>query len=347
METITVNHTIRDIAVKTCSLLAATIEITKTCNFRCEHCYLENHTITMETQTIIRVLNELKEAGVLNLVLTGGEIFTHKDILTILKYARTLGMRVTLLTNFSLLNEHILDTLREYYITDLSTTVFSLDAAINDSITGVPGSLRMVLDKMELAKKYGMKVEVKTPIMQKNKDGVALIQKYCEKNGYSFDYTPEIVSKEDGDSSPVKLSVAVPELSKVLKELNYKDRVEPRKGFNPEDYICLPIRYSICILCDGSVYPCISFPISYGNIYENSISEIWKNSKNRQEILKVRKGDLTECVHCTHSEYCLRCPGIAYGETGNYLGCAPQAKTTAVAYQCANNPGCGASRPLK
>src|SRR6201997_2147610 len=69
--------------------LAAQIDVTYRCNERCVHCYLdhEDHG-EMTTAEIKHLLDEMAEAGVFILTLSGGEIFLRKDFFEILEYAR-------------------------------------------------------------------------------------------------------------------------------------------------------------------------------------------------------------------------------------------------------------------
>lgn len=164
-----VEKTLNEIADENNILLSATIEILNECNFCCEHCYHPQHNHKMNTDKVISLLEELKELGVLYLTLTGGEIFLHKDIMNIISYARRLGMSITLLTNIFLLNRLSIKQLSELFISEISTTLFSLDESINDNITKVPGSLKQIRENIKIIQEYGICLEIKTPIMRKNR----------------------------------------------------------------------------------------------------------------------------------------------------------------------------------
>ena len=85
------------------------MELTTLCNFKCKHCFLEKHTNPgLSTQEIIKIIDELRNFGVYELQFTGGEIFTRKDIMEIIRYARKLKFKVSLLTNVSLISEEII-----------------------------------------------------------------------------------------------------------------------------------------------------------------------------------------------------------------------------------------------
>lgn len=146
---------------------SASIEIITKCNFKCEHCYIPEHTEEMSYSTIVSIVDQLKELGVFEIMLTGGEIVMHKEFMEVVKYIRKKGMRTILFSNISLLSEEQIRELAEIYITEISTSLFSLEDAINSSITKTMNSTKMVLDKVRLIKKYNIPLEIKVPVMKK------------------------------------------------------------------------------------------------------------------------------------------------------------------------------------
>src|SRR5246500_3910911 len=76
------------------------LDLTYRCNERCVHCYLDHQDHgEMTSAEIKHLLDEMAEAGVFVLTLSGGEIFLRKDFFEILEYARQLLFCVKLKTN--------------------------------------------------------------------------------------------------------------------------------------------------------------------------------------------------------------------------------------------------------
>ena len=59
----------------------------------------------MTTERIIGLLDEFAEAGVLQVFLTGGEIFAHSDAIQIINHARTKPFSTQIFTNGLLITE--------------------------------------------------------------------------------------------------------------------------------------------------------------------------------------------------------------------------------------------------
>lgn len=307
------------------------IELLTTCNFKCEHCYLPNHSNRgMPTETVKRLLEDLRELGVVSVLFTGGEIFLRDDIFEIVEYARKLHLRVTLLSNASLLDPISVKKLSALYITEFSTTIFSLRPNINDSITKTKGSLSKILANLALLKNEGIKVKIKTPIMKTNAPYIDDVIEYCDRNDFEFMSTLSISLKMNGDFSTKKLRTDINAIQHVLKKIEGKAIMNTER-FKTKDDPCPAIFCSLAIDCDGNVSPCNSIPFTVGNIFENTISDIWYHSKPLKQIQSITNDDLIVCSNCEYKLFCDRCPGMALLEGGSLYSCDPLAKIVAQA----------------
>src|ERR1700690_4145368 len=86
--------------------LAVQVDLTYRCNERCVHCYLDHDDHgEMTTAEIKHLLDELADAGVFILTLSGGEIMLRKDFFEILEYARERTFCIKLKTNAIMIGE--------------------------------------------------------------------------------------------------------------------------------------------------------------------------------------------------------------------------------------------------
>ena len=90
------------------------IELLPLCNMNCDMCYVRLNREEMERQGRLRTVDEwleigrqMKEAGVLFLLLTGGEPFLYPDFRELYLGLRGLGMILTINTNGTLINEEL------------------------------------------------------------------------------------------------------------------------------------------------------------------------------------------------------------------------------------------------
>jgi radical SAM protein with 4Fe4S-binding SPASM domain len=89
----------------------AWLEITRKCNLRCPHCFVEGGTARsteLTTERIYSLLEEWAEMGVFSVVITGGEPSVHPDFLAITNYAWELGFVVGIASNAVPLTDKVL-----------------------------------------------------------------------------------------------------------------------------------------------------------------------------------------------------------------------------------------------
>src|ERR1700747_1790163 len=90
------------------------IDLTYRCNERCVHCYLDHHDHgEMTTAEIKDLLDQMAEAGVFYLTVSGGEVMMRRDFFAILEHARARTFCVNLKTNGVLIRKKEAERLRE------------------------------------------------------------------------------------------------------------------------------------------------------------------------------------------------------------------------------------------
>ena len=309
--------------------VSATIELATICNWRCKHCYIPQHNDKgMSFAQITSVLDELRDIGVFQLVLTGGELLLRSDILDIVEYARKKHFRVNILSNASLVTEEIAARLAELYITDYSLSIFSLNEEIHDGITNSKGSLKAALKGVEILNKYKIPIEIKTPLLSDNYKEFIKIKEFCDINGFTYSTSPCIFPKINGDMSPLDFSLDSHQLDEIIadadKAVNYKALYEM------PHYMCATLRHSLAISSNGDVFPCNSFYKKVGNVLETSIKEIW-SSELYSSLRNLKNEDSKYCNDCELVSFCERCPGTIYSETNDFYGCSAIGKNIAKA----------------
>jgi MoaA/NifB/PqqE/SkfB family radical SAM enzyme len=166
--------------------------ITRKCNYRCLGCnvWKEQDQNELSTEEIKKGLDILKEVGIVELVISGGDPLLRSDIAEILDYAADRFV-TTVYDNGSMAAKK-LDALRK--VDFVAISIDSLDAAKNDAIKAVPGALKNALHAVETLQKEGIRVAVTPTISQKNLYEIVDITKHFTAKGipvwyclYSYD----------------------------------------------------------------------------------------------------------------------------------------------------------------
>lgn len=309
---------------------SAIIEIITKCNFNCEHCYIPEHTEEMPVADVLNIVDQLYDIGVFEITLTGGEIVLHSCFMDIVRYIRKKGMSLALMSNVSMLSEKQIKEIAELHVNAVSTTLFSLNERTNDIITGKKESKDIVMQKVLLLKQYGVKVDIKVPIMQKNYEDYADISTFCEKEGIKISYSVAITARTNGDKKPLEFGLCQEQLNHFIEE-NDKNSKNKYKRYEREEDLCAAVATNIAIDVHGNVSPCNSFPYKYGNVFNNSLYDIWYILPERQKLKEIKKGDCKQCIECSLNQICTRCPGLAYADNDNLYDCSEWDRMLAIA----------------
>jgi MoaA/NifB/PqqE/SkfB family radical SAM enzyme len=166
--------------------------ITRKCNYKCVGCnvWKEQDARELSTEEIKKGLDILKDLGVVELTISGGDPLLRSDIGEILDYASDRFI-TTVYDNGSMVRKKI-DALRK--VDFVAISIDSLDEKKNDKIKDVPGALKNALDSVETLQREGIKVAVTPTISQKNLYEIIDLTNYFTAKGipmwyclYSYD----------------------------------------------------------------------------------------------------------------------------------------------------------------
>ena len=312
--------------------LSVQLDLTYRCNERCVHCYLDHDDHgEMTTAEIKHLLDEMAEAGVFVLSLSGGEIFLRKDLFEILEYARfQRQFCVKLKTNAIMVREREAARLREIGVESIQISIYSHRPEVHDGITLVPGSLQRSLTAARFLKSQGLRVIFANVLMVQNARDYQGVRNLAEELGVESTLDPTITPMMDGNRSVLSLGADQATLRGVFRDQGLVGDVDefcaiPAPG-DEDSLAALPCSagHTACYVSPyGDVFPCVQFPLPTGNVRKQKFLDIWRHSEKMNEVRAIRLRDLTTCTSCTHVGSCTRCPGLAFME-GNMRGPSSQ-----------------------
>jgi radical SAM protein with 4Fe4S-binding SPASM domain len=312
--------------------LSVQLDLTYRCNERCVHCYLDHHDHgEMTTAEIKHLLDQMAEAGVFILTLSGGEIFLRKDFFELLEYARRqLLFCVKLKTNAILIREQEAARIRDLGVESIQISIYSHRPEIHDAITLVPGSLKRSLEAIRFLKSQGLRVIIANVLMVQNLQDYRGVRALGEELGVECTLDPTITPMMDGDRSVMRLGIDQNSLHEVFRDKELVGDVEEFCAIaapaDENSLAALPCSasHTTCYVSPyGDVFPCVQFPLPTGNIRKQRFIDIWQHSDEMNDVRSIRIKDLTTCTSCSHVSSCSRCPGLAYQE-GNMRGPSSQ-----------------------
>lgn len=157
---------------------------TRTCNLKCIHCYSSSDAKKYEgeltTEEALCFIDHLAEFNVPVLLISGGEPLLRSDLDKLITYAVSKGIRVTISSNGTLLNEESSKNINKLGISYIGV---SLDGtgAINDRFRGRKGAFAAALNGIRNCIAVGQRVGLRFTINRHNHQDLNNIFDLIEK----------------------------------------------------------------------------------------------------------------------------------------------------------------------
>lgn len=165
-------------------VLRAVLDVVQQCNLRCLYCHpgevwRRQH---LDVARIREVFVAAEQAGLLELVLSGGEIALHPQLAEILEATQLLQRTAsTLITNATLVDDDTATTLGRSNLTRICVSIDGIDNETHGSARGK--NLRRVLDGLWRIRRTSKPVTVITVVHQRNVARVLELSKWLAETG--------------------------------------------------------------------------------------------------------------------------------------------------------------------
>jgi len=136
--------------------------LTQKCNLSCKSCYndaLEDAFPEADLGNIMKVIDRIKEAKVLEVIITGGEPFLYPEIFKVIDYLMAGGIGVRINTNGLLLDERLIAELKKRKGVTLTLGLDGTTQKAHDSIRG-EGNFRKAVDILKRLSREGINLYV-------------------------------------------------------------------------------------------------------------------------------------------------------------------------------------------
>lgn len=310
--------------------------LTRKCNLRCPHCYMDGGTAEereLTTDECLALIDEMQRLGTEMLILTGGEPLLRRDIYKIAQTASAKGLWVVMGTNGVLVNEYVADKMLECGVKGVGISIDSIDPEKHNRFRGGPNAWEHSVRALEICKRKGLEVLVQTTVMDFNREEIPeLIAFAREKGAWSFNLyflvqtgrgqklndlsapqtdamLRELVDMQDDYRPMLVRSKCAPQFKQIAYEMG-------RGGL--ESGGCMAGTQYCRITPSGDVTPCPYMTVVAGNVLEESFTQIWNASP---VLTQLRDRTLLKgrCGACEFNELCGGCRCRAQAAFGDYL----------------------------
>ena len=317
--------------------------ITRTCNLYCQHCYSNStnqiYPEELTTEECEKVIDDLAQFRVPVLLISGGEPLTRPDIFLLMEYAIQKGIRVTLSTNGTLIDEKIAKKLKKMGVSYVGISLDGLEKE-HDAFRGKKGAFQEALRGIRNCLMVGQKVGLRFTLNRKNLHTLENIFRLIEEENipracfYHLVYSGRGSSLVEQDISPQETRAALDLIIDKTSSLNEAGKnVEVLTVDNHADGVYLylklkeanpPLAQHVFQLLSanggnrsgiaignidyqGNIHP-DHFTSTYnlGNIRDEPFSQIWQSAQHPILAgLRRRKGFLKgRCAECAYLKMC-------------------------------------------
>lgn len=311
-------------------------ELSSRCNERCIHCYIpndkKNHGIDMPTSKVKSILDEFAEMGGIHVTLSGGEAFLHKDIIEIAEYCREKDMEISILSNLISLNDSQLERLKDINLSLIQVSLYSMEPDIHDYITTVKGSFEKTMASIKKLIAAEIPIQISCPIMKANRKGYNKVLEFAKSLKVKAQTDYIMMARADLDTNNLANRLSLGETEELLRDIikydiQYKEQtlqqlpITDQIMFDLQRFMKQPVcgvgYDNCCVTANGDVYPCAGWQdYVLGNVYKQSLKEIWEKSERVKELRKITQASFPQCLECEARDYCARCLVRNYNESG-------------------------------
>ena len=301
--------------------VSAMFELTPRCNFNCKMCYvhlsddrISSYGRELSGEKWIELAGEARDAGVINLCITGGEAILHPDCKQIYKAVGQMGFIITLQTNLSMIRGDILDLLEEYPPNQIKFSLYGSNNEIYKDVCGIDNGFTKVNACIEEVQKRKIPLLAVTTIIHQNMHDLENIRDYCNKMNIPWIYSAAVKESVRGAKEEVEdVALSEFELTDFRKDVrNMIDNPSVKDGMKPCE-VCKDYRTGFWITWDGNMRFCSFMNEPNISVNEYSFKEAWNRLLDYEENLRWPE----ECYSCEIFNICRKCAGMFNTQTGS------------------------------
>ena len=326
--------------------LSGTFELTPCCNMACKMCYVRMTKKEQEAIAPLRSAREwlelgqaAKEAGMLYLLLTGGEPFLRPDFKEIFQGLHRMGLILSINSNGTLIDEKSVEWLKETPPTRVNVTLYGASNETYARLCGNSQGYTQAVQGIHLLKEAGISVRINCSLTPHNAADLEEIYAFANREGLlvqatSYMFPPlrrdETMIGRNERFTPMETAFYSAKINVMqYGEDWFLDRVQngglpalpsdaddcPEIGAEGEGIRCRAGKCSFWVTWNGAFMACGMLPAAEQvNVFELGFLEAWKQTKACAGAIRLP----AKCKVCAARDTCKACAAMVYTETGNY-----------------------------
>lgn len=337
----TVEHVLIEKAKQKVIPINGSLELLPLCNMNCDMCYVRLS--REETESLgglhtaeewIALGQQMKQAGVLFLLLTGGEPFLFPDFKRLYLELQKMGFILTINTNGTLIDEEWADFFGKHVPRRINITLYGADEKEYEQLCHYPKGFDKTIQGIRLLRGRGVDVKVSCSITKVNRHSLKRIFAIGEEldvpvhidpymmpvvreRKMSFSKQTRVMPEKAASASLEALKLQFPKEIIDQYVTQTIERVEDPDFPRGDGHVsCLAGNCSFTINWQGQMRPCVVMSSPSASVFEKGFAAAWEEVKTETWKLSIPE----ECTKCKFKPICKVCVAATLLETGAYDG---------------------------
>lgn len=316
------------------------IELLPLCNMNCDMCYVRLSREEMDQQGRLRTAEEwlkigrqMQAAGVLFLLLTGGEPLLYPAFKELYLGLKQLGMILTINTNGTLLDEEWADFFAAHKPRRINITLYGVNEDTYATLCHYPGGFGKATQAIRLLRERKVDVKISSSIVKSNCTNLTLLHNIGKDLDCPVRVDTYMMPAARERTQPFAMqSRLTPEQAASIWIQSLKLEMEPylfrqyaqqsvqlaqqvpEGPAQPGRMTCMAGNCSFTINWQGQMRPCVVMTAPAASVFELGFSAAW--DKIVQECDAIRLNP--QCSVCNLRHLCRTCAASALLEEGSY-----------------------------
>lgn len=321
--------------------ITGSIELLPLCNMNCDMCYVRLSREEMEKKVRLRsaeewldMVRQMERAGVLFLLLTGGESLLFPDFKKLYRELKKMGMILTINTNATIIDEEWAAFFETYKPRRINITLYGADEESYEKLCHYPGGFTKTIQAIKLLRERNVDVKISFSITKANYNNMEKVFMIGQQLDIPVHIDPYMMPGIRERDRPYNRQIRVlPEeaaqasleaLRIQLSEDFYKqyiiqsmERVENPDFPRGDGHVsCLAGNCSFTINWQGEMRPCVMLTEPSVPVFEKGFIKAWEEICSQTREIRINP----LCAQCRFRPLCKICAAGSLLETGTYDG---------------------------
>ena len=317
--------------------LSGTFELTPVCNMDCKMCYVRMSRSAQEAIAPLKgasqwlaLAQEAKDAGMLYLLITGGEPFLHPQFQEILEGLHKMGFLITINSNGTMIDESVIAWLKNCPPVRINISLYGASNETYANLCGNPMGFTQTVNAIRLLQQAGISVKLNCSLTPYNAKDLPEMAAFSKQNNLILQVATYMFPpvRKDGRLTGTNDRFSPEDAAYYMAYADYltlgKERFLAQEGQLPEllepegncegDGVrCRAGKCSFWITWQGKMMPCGMFPEKNApNVFEMPFLNAWQAAK--ESICNIHLP--SQCAACNVKDICRACAAMVVTESG-------------------------------